>query len=83
MLLESLSDKKIVTSLAQNKQKLEKRQAMAVYYFGGQFTTKINRWPQLLKQSGLPDFDTIYQNGEKYTKLPQHYQMAIKYNKWP
>jgi hypothetical protein len=26
--------------------------------------------------------DTIYQNGEKYTKLPQHYQMAIKYYKW-
>jgi hypothetical protein len=27
--------------------------------------------------------DTIYQNGEKYTKFPQHYQMAIKYTKWP
>jgi hypothetical protein len=25
---------------------------------------------------------TIYQNGEKHTKLPQNYQMAIKYNKW-
>jgi hypothetical protein len=39
---------------------------------------------------GLPDFlDTIYQNGEKYTKIPQHYvpnghkvyQMAVKYSK--
>jgi hypothetical protein len=27
--------------------------------------------------------DTIYQNEGKYTKLPQHYQMAIKYTKWP
>jgi hypothetical protein len=25
--------------------------------------------------------DTIYQNEVKYTKLPQHYQMAIKYTK--
>jgi hypothetical protein len=25
--------------------------------------------------------DTIYQNEAKYTKLPQHYQMAIKYIK--
>jgi hypothetical protein len=24
---------------------------------------------------------TIYQNEGKYTKLPQHYQMAIKYTK--
>jgi hypothetical protein len=23
------------------------------------------------------------QNGEKYTKLSQHYQMVINYNKWP
>jgi hypothetical protein len=33
----------------------------------------------------LPDFfDTIYQNGGKYTKLPQlyeMYQMAVKYSK--
>jgi hypothetical protein len=29
------------------------------------------------RQAGLPDFfDTIYQNEGKYTKLPQHYQMA-------
>jgi hypothetical protein len=35
--------------------------------------------------------DTIYQNGEKYTKLPLNYQMAITYmyqmaviySKWP
>jgi hypothetical protein len=27
--------------------------------------------------------DTVYQNGGKYTKLPQHYQMAIKNTKWP
>jgi hypothetical protein len=34
--------------------------------------------------SGLPDFlDAINQNGGKYTNLPQHYQMAIKYTKWP
>jgi hypothetical protein len=33
-------------------------------------------------QAGLPDFiDTIYQNDGKYTKLPQHYQMALKYTK--
>jgi hypothetical protein len=33
---------------------------------------------------GLPDFlDTIYQNGGKYTKLSQHYQMAIKFTKVP
>jgi hypothetical protein len=25
--------------------------------------------------------DTIYQNGEKYTKLPLNYQMAIKYTR--
>jgi hypothetical protein len=34
--------------------------------------------------AGLPDFlDTIYQNSEKYTKVAQHYQMTIKYTKWP
>jgi hypothetical protein len=28
--------------------------------------------------AGLPDFfDTIYQSGEKYAKLSQHYQMTI------
>jgi hypothetical protein len=27
--------------------------------------------------------DTISQNWEKYTKLPQHYQMFTKYSKWP
>jgi hypothetical protein len=26
---------------------------------------------------------TIHQNKGKYTKLLQHYQMAIKYTKWP
>jgi hypothetical protein len=26
--------------------------------------------------------DTIYQKGEKYTKLPLNYQMAMKYTKW-
>jgi hypothetical protein len=26
-------------------------------------------------------FDTIYQKGGKYTKLPQHYQTAVKYSK--
>jgi hypothetical protein len=25
--------------------------------------------------------DTIYKNEGKYTKLPQHYQMTIKYTK--
>jgi hypothetical protein len=25
--------------------------------------------------------DAKYQNGEKYTKLPQHYPMAMKYDK--
>jgi hypothetical protein len=33
--------------------------------------------------SGLPDFPyLIYQNGGKYTRLPQNYQMAINYTKW-
>jgi hypothetical protein len=27
--------------------------------------------------------DTIYQNVEKYTNLPQHYQVAVNYTKWP
>jgi hypothetical protein len=27
--------------------------------------------------------DTIYQNGGKFTKLPEHYQMVVRYTKWP
>jgi hypothetical protein len=27
--------------------------------------------------------DTIYQNVEKYTKLPLNYQMVKNYTKWP
>jgi uncharacterized radical SAM superfamily Fe-S cluster-containing enzyme len=27
--------------------------------------------------------DTMYQNGEKYTKLSQHYKMTAKYTKRP
>jgi hypothetical protein len=32
-----------------------------------------------LTAAGLPDLVTVYQNGENFTKLPQHYLMAMKY----
>jgi hypothetical protein len=38
---------------------------------------------KLLRQGCQIFLDTTYQNEGKYTKLLQHYSMAIKYIKWP
>jgi hypothetical protein len=48
---------------------------------------RIGSRARLLKQNTIPEqgcqifLDTSYQNGGKYTRLPQHYQIAIKYTK--
>jgi hypothetical protein len=46
----------------------------------GNLRTKkwLSKWPRQCCQIFL---DTIYQNGVKYTKLSQHFQMIIKYTK--
>jgi hypothetical protein len=44
-----------------------------LHYF---FSTSLDQGCQIF-------LDTVYQSEIKYTKLPQHYQMVIKYAKWP
>jgi hypothetical protein len=45
-------------------------------------STYVNSHPmgENTPKSGHHFSETIYQNGEKYTNLPQHYQMTIKFS---
>jgi hypothetical protein len=46
---------------------------------------KLESWcADFLICTGLPEFSCLnIPNGEKYTKYPQNYQMAVTHTKWP